>query len=52
MYKEHRALTAARAPAAVGALERGPHHVGVAGAVEGVVRAPLGHPDNVLHIYT
>ena len=34
------------APAAVRALERRAHHLRVAGAVEGVVHAPLGHTCN------
>ena len=33
---------AARAPAAVGALERCPHHVGIPRAIEGVVDTPPG----------
>mmetsp|Transcript_8509 Transcript_8509/g.26329 ORF Transcript_8509/g.26329 Transcript_8509/m.26329 type:complete len:544 (-) Transcript_8509:763-2394(-) len=38
------------APAAVRALERGAHHLDIAGAVERVVHAPLGHAhDHLLH---
>src|SRR5690606_6510482 len=37
----------ARAPAAVAAFERGAHDLGVAGAIEGVVRAAVGQLDHL-----
>jgi hypothetical protein len=39
---------AAHAPPAMGALKGGAHHLDIAGAIERVVGAPLGHLDNVL----
>ncbi len=40
-------MTIAGAPAAVAGLQRLAHHVGVAGAVEGVVRAAVGQRDEM-----